>query len=140
MPLNWPRSGPNDSSAYITSGLPYVTASSATSGSVTRIDFPFVTKFITVKNASPAGNLAFGFTASGTLGTNRFTLAASSSFTGDLRIKSLYLTSVSSNSTAFEVLSGLTMIDSRWFPNLTGSLAATDPANTGSFQIPSGIG
>lgn len=101
------------------SGLPYVTASVAVSGSVFRIDFPYLTKNVVVKNIGP-NTLAVGFTQSGTLGSNRLTLPTGTAFSMDFRIISLYLTALSS-SCSYEVVAGLTTVRTRDFPTLTGS-------------------
>lgn len=135
MTLNNPRSGPGLVAEYQISALPYVTSSVAQSGSVTQINFPYVTSFLTVKNTSTAGELAIGFTYSGTLGTNKVTLGPNSSFGADFRVKQLFLTSTSGSSTSYELVAGLTLVQSRDFPVLTGSLTAM----TGAFNY-DGVG
>ena len=73
MSFDWPKSGPNNVPAYQMSGIPFVTSSlpsevpgpDANSVSLpVRIDFPFVTKFITVRNTG-INALRVGFTADG---------------------------------------------------------------------------
>lgn len=104
---------------YMASGLPFATQSSATAGTPAKVEFPFVTKFFTVKN-SGASDIFIGFTENGVLGTNRFSLAADESFSGDIRVKDLWIES-SAGTTTFEVVAGLTGILRRDFFNLTGS-------------------
>jgi len=104
---------------YMASGLPYVTQSSATTTPF-RIEFPFVSKFFTIRNLGP-GNLNIGFTQNGVLGSNRFTLATSGSFSGDIRVADLYL-ATSTGTTNYEVVAGLTGILRNDFFILTGSL------------------
>ena len=58
--MQYPSPGFNDVPAYLASGLPYVTASSA-GATALKISFPYITKFITVR---AAGNLDIGFTLS----------------------------------------------------------------------------
>lgn len=73
MSLNWPKAGPNNVPAYQMSGIPFVTSSVASevpgpdNNSVSlpvRIDFPFVTKFVKIRNTGING-LRVGFTADG---------------------------------------------------------------------------
>lgn len=104
---------------YMASGLPYATQSSTTAGTPSKIEFPFVTKFFTVKNSGP-GPLYVGFTENGALGTNRFSIPESGSFTGDIRVKDLWL-EADSGTVSFEVVAGLTGILRKDFMNLTGS-------------------
>lgn len=117
----WPSPGPSSVLEYQASGLPYVTASTVTGSDVVKIEFPFVTKFFTIKNNGP-GDLAIGFTANGVaLGTNIFTVPMSSSFTGDIRLADLFLGTVGTTS-SYEVIAGLTqIIRKNWFI-LTGAL------------------
>jgi hypothetical protein len=73
MSFNWPKSGPNNVPAYQMPGIPFVTSSLPSEvpgpdgNSVSlpvRIDFPFVTRFITIRNTGING-LRVGFTADG---------------------------------------------------------------------------
>jgi hypothetical protein len=128
MTINNANVGASYVPAYQISGVPYVTASVVTSGTVTQIDFPYVTNFLALKNTAASGTLIAGFTRNGVLGTNNFTLGTSGSFGADLRIKSFFLTA-NTGSVTFELLAGLTLINVREFPILTGSGVPT----TGSF-------
>ena len=106
-------------SEYQVSALPFATSSTAVTTSTTKVEFPFVTRFFTVRNTS-AFTLGVGFTNSGALGGNRFTLPPSGSYANEHRVKDLYLIGVDGNST-FEVVAGLTMIDRTMMPTLTAS-------------------
>ena len=86
MSFNHPKAGPNLVGAYQMSGIPFVTSSitsevhAADSNSVsltTKVSFPFVTKFITVRNTGING-LRMGFSADGIIdpGDFRSTVAA----------------------------------------------------------------
>lgn len=120
----WPASGPSNVLEYQASGLPFVTQSTApAAGSTSKIEFPFVTKFITVKN-NGAGTLAFGFTSAGTLGSNKYTVPPSGSWQGDIRVMDLFVTTTVGAAPTYEVLAGLTQIPRRNFFILTGSLTA----------------
>ncbi len=136
MTLNNVRSGPGHVAEYQVAALPYVTASSATAGTVSRVDFPFVTSFLTIKNASNTNDLLVGFTANGVNGSNRFTLAPSSSFAADFRIKTIFV-SATAGTVNYELVAGLTMVHIRDFPVLSGSAAVTPV--TGVFGYP-GLG
>lgn len=118
MPFQYPRSGPGNVGEYQTSGLPWVTSSAATATPV-RIDFPYVTNQITFK--ANGETVRFGFTQNGVNGGNYFTLASSQSLTVELRTKQLFVRSDSGAAANWEVLAGLTLIQWRDFPVLTGS-------------------
>lgn len=113
------KAGQFSAAEYIASGIPYATQSSATAGEPSKVEFPFVTKFFTVKNSGP-GEMYIGFTANGVQGTNRFSLPESGSFTGDIRVKDLFFLA-SSGTGSFEVIAGMTGILRKDFFTLTGS-------------------
>jgi len=118
--FQYPSPGPSSVLEYQASGLPYVTQSDATGGVASKIEFPFVTKFFTVKN-NGADDLYVGFTENGVLGTNKFTIVPSASYTGDIRIADLFL-SAPTTTASYEVIAGLTQIPRKnWFI-LTGAL------------------
>lgn len=113
---------------YLISGVPYATSSTApitTPGSIT---FPFITKQLIIKNDSSLANLVVGFTSNGTKNTNRFTLIPSESLTMDVRVKTVYLMSTGVSGIPFSMFASLTLINSRDFPILTGSL--TQPTSS----------
>jgi hypothetical protein len=119
----------------MTSGLPWVSSSAIPSGSTWTINFPYVTSNLTIQNAGGStSTLAIGFTQSGSLGSNRFLLNSNATIQGKfsehLRVTTLYVTALTNNVTA-SVYAGLTSIDQKYFPTLTGSApVAYDP--TGS--------
>lgn len=134
MPFQPPGSGQGNVAEFMMAPLPWVTQSSAGTSTPTRIDFPYVTSHFTVKNNSGTP-LFFGFTTSGTLGTNRFTVPTSGTVGPiSMRMKSLYLLG-SGGTVNFDILAGMTLIGTRSFPILTGSspLAYTP---TGSIPDP----
>lgn len=104
---------------YMASGLPYATQSTAAAGTPSKTEFPFVTKFFTIKNNGP-GSINIGFTQNGVLGTNYFTLPESGSFSGDIRIIDLFV-DAQSGTGSYEIVAGLTGILRRDFFILTGS-------------------
>jgi len=114
-----PSPGPSSVLEYQASGLPYVTQSVATT-SATKVELPFVTRFFTVKN-NGADTLCIGFTENGVLGSNKLTVPASASYTGDIRVADLFFATESGTAT-YELVAGLTQIPRRnWFI-LTGAL------------------
>ena len=119
MTFNY-RTGPNNVGEYQASGLPYVTQSVATAGSVSQVQFPFVTNEITVKN-NTAGTLKVAFTANGLAGSNFFTLPVSGAYSGKLRITDLFVRSETGTVTC-EIVAGLTTIPRQEFYILTGAL------------------
>ena len=124
MPLDNPQMGPNFIPAYQISAIPYVTSSTAPASGVVELDFAWVTRFIVVRNTSIAGStnvLKVGFTENGLHGSNYFSLASGESFDAEFRVKSLFLSSSSGTSTPYTVIAGLTTVDAKYFPILTGS-------------------
>ncbi len=119
MPFQYPASGQNNVAEYQASGLPFVTHSQVTAGTVNHIQFPFVTNFISVKN-NTNGTLKIGFTNNGVQNSNYFSLPVSGSFEGRLRITDLFVTA-ETGTLQFEVLAGLTSIVRNNFFILTGS-------------------
>lgn len=119
MAFNY-KTGPNNASEYMASGLPYVTHSQAIAGTVSHIQFPFVTNELNVKN-NYEGILRVGFTENGVLGTNYFSLPVSGTFGGKLRVTDLYVTA-EAGTLDFEVMAGLTGIPRKDFYLLTGAL------------------
>lgn len=129
--MQYPDPGYNDVPAYLASGLPYVTASAATTTPL-KITFPYITKFITIK---AGGNLDVGFTTFGTSGANHYSMANGQYLTFDVRVKEIYLKKPSGAGTvSFYLLAGLTGIPTASIPTLTGSFTfiASDPYHTGS--------
>ncbi len=122
--------------SYQISGIPYAKASFAVAayGSTpTEVEFPFVTKFVTISNTNTGANvpLRFGFSQNGVTGSAAgadgdyyFVLDNGDSYTGEFRITSLYLISdTASTQTSASVVAGLTGIETRELPgpNWTGS-------------------
>ena len=166
MSLNWPKSSPNAVAEYQLSGVPYVTQSNATavasSGvavgktstvTPTRLDFPFVTRWIQVENIG-ATDMRFGFTENGVKGNgegktwahNYITLQAPEASNADtrcttmrleLRCRTLYFLGENST-TGFQVIAGLTSVPAVMFPILTGS--SYEPRVTGLPSGSSGLG
>lgn len=117
--LNVIRPGLGNTNSYLTSGIPFVTASVALPGLTTNdpvaISFPQVTKFITIKNTTPdAHSIRIGFSENGVLGTNYFLLEKDESFSAELRVTDIYCISNSNGGNGNEevtVIAGLTTID-----------------------------
>lgn len=126
--MQWPQPGFNFTPAYQISGLPFVTSSTATSAPAYRIQFPYVTKFITVR--ADGGSLKIGFTANGVAGTNYFSVGNNDSVTFEVRVKEMYI----DGTHTFHVLAGLTGIPTASIPTLTSSFSFSnsDPYFTGS--------
>jgi len=129
--MQYPSPGYNDVPAYLASGLPYVTASSATTTPL-KITFPYITKFITIR---AAGALDVAFTSLGTTGDNHYSMASGDYLTFDIRVKEIYFKKPSGGGTvSFHLLAGLTGILTASIPTITGSYAwsPSDPYHTGS--------
>lgn len=137
MGLKWPKTGINHAPAYQVSAIPYITRSAALEvpaavpGDVTatlKITFPFVTRFIAVKNAG-SNPLRFGVSALGVAGpasgqntsTNYMELASGvASNRLEVKTKELYFAGTG-GTTTFEVLAGLTTIEADQLLTLTAS-------------------
>lgn len=114
--------------SYLVSATPYMTSSltvPALGQAPLEINFPKITKFIIVRSEDgSSGDLRVGFSSigvSGTVNNNFITLSGSESFSGDYRVKSLYLLSDTSSQQSASVVAGLTTIPLRSFDNWTGS-------------------
>ena len=132
MSLKNPYPNANFVPEYQISGVPYVTSSAG--GEVTsqdtpiRLDFPEVTRWITLYNSS-SGGLRVAFTANGARGVNtaNFFVVKAGATTPrmELRCKTLYFTKDSATAASFNVIAGLTRIRSDVFPILTGSTSGS---------------
>ena len=123
--------------SYQISGIPYATASFlvATAGDVrgpTKVEFPFVTKFVTISNTQTGSNipLRFGFSSNGVTGSAAgsgnfyFVIDNGDSYTGEFRIKDLYLMTDSPGASgSASIVAGLTGIETKELPaNWSGSV------------------
>ena len=138
MPLNNPTSNASNVSEYQVSGVPYVTASTATeviaattTAEATQITFPNVTQWFSVFciGSSP---LHVGFTQNGvrngtaTTTVNRITLDALSGSIENVRVRCKELFFLGNGgTTGFQVIAGLTCVNSGSFPFLTSSLVTS---------------
>ncbi len=93
------KAGINNASNYSISGIPYVSGGLTppiSSGTPISLDFPSVTRFVTVTNLSPFTSpvaIRVGFSENGVKGTNYVTVPANSSLTLDVRVTKLFLLS-----------------------------------------------
>lgn len=130
MPLDNPRGGIGYAAEFQSSALPWVTSSTAPSqGSPLHYDFPKVTRFITVTNRDLAtsGSISFGFTESGVKSTNnKWIVNGGSSITLELRVKKIFLQGEVGTG-PFSLCVGLTNVDARQMPVLTGTLPGAVP-------------
>ena len=114
-------SGISSVGAYQLSGVPYLTSSLAVpslGNPALEVEFPFVTKFLTVRNTLTSGSnvdLRVGFSSNGVSGTvqnNYFTLAPGESYTGDWRVGRVYLISNNGSQCSASILAGLAPVTS----------------------------
>lgn len=125
-PYYTPQSGIGSVGSYQISGIPYATSSVVgppVSSTPTEIEFPYVSKFIVVKNVNPtSASLRVGFSENGIKGTNYFLLDKGESFGGDIRATKIYLLSNNGTAVSAFVVAGLTGIDPSNLPtNWSGS-------------------
>lgn len=125
MPLDNPRGGLGYAAEFQSAALPWVTSSvSVTASTPQRWDFGKVTRFITVSNTG-GGTLSFGFTRNGlTLSQNKFILSSSQMITLELRVKMLFV-GHESQQTTYSICAGLTNLDQRQMPTLSGSASGS---------------
>ena len=123
--------------SYQISGVPYATSSIAVAAlgdTPTVVEFPYVTKFVTISNTNTGANvpLRFGFSRLGITGSASgeggaedyyFVLDNGDSYTGEFRVRDLHLLSDSIGvSGSAAIVAGLTTIERRELPtNWSGS-------------------
>jgi hypothetical protein len=130
------KAGMSSVGQYQMSAIPYATASVtvvALGNDPVRIDFPRISKFVTIRNVISTDDadatFRVGFSSIGTSGSvagkdNYFTLANGESYTGEWRVKSIYLLSDSATQSSASIVAGLTTVStgSLGFDNWSGSL------------------
>ena len=123
--MQWPNPGLGSVGSYQMGGIPYASASITVPtnvGPVLKIQFPYVTKFVTVVNegVAPAPAIRVGFSALGTTGSagggtnNYFVLDIGQSYTAEMKVSKVFLLG-HTVATSASVIAGLTGIE-------TGSL------------------
>lgn len=115
--LNVIRPGLGNTNSYLTSGIPFVTSSltapSSAGGATLVVEFPQVTKFVTIKNTSgDSHSIRVGFSENGVVNENNyFVLAKDESFSAELRVVDIHVMADTNHSPTFTVIAGLTTID-----------------------------
>lgn len=133
MTLDNPKGGIGYAAEFQSSALPWVTASVAPniSGGMLRLDFPKVTRFLSFANRELTTNqLRIGFTRNGMSNGFYYLLDGGQQVTLELRVKEVYVAGDSST-IKFAVCAGLTNINARDMPLLSGTLPSGDPGWTG---------
>lgn len=136
--MQWPNPGLGSVGSYQMSGIPFASSSitvPVNSSAPLKIQFPYVTKFVTIVNESTTGQPAMrvGFSQLGVSGsgTNYFILDPGESYTGEWRLEDLFLISNTTAQTSASIIAGLTPI-----PRGVPSFVATGNNWSGS----SGVG
>lgn len=120
MTYNNTRSGPNNTAEYMASGLPWVTSSTGIGTSPWKIQFPYVTNHLSFC-VTGSGAVRVGFTQNGVNGTNFALIPGGAGWVQfDVRCKEIYVRSDSATQN-LSIMAGLTLIDEKNFPVLTGS-------------------
>ena len=98
--MQWPNPGLGSVGSYQMSGIPFASSSitvPVNSATPLKIQFPYVTKFVTVSNENTGANVQMrvGFSVLGVSGsgTNFFVLDNGESYTGDWRVEDIYFSS-----------------------------------------------
>ena len=130
MVLDNPKGGIGYAAEFQSSALPWVTSSVAPniSGSnPMRLDFPKITRFISFANHDAVSKeLRIGFTRNGVINSNYYLLDGGQQVTFEVRVKEIYVAGDTSGA-PFTVLAGLTNIDSRNMPVMSGTLPDGTP-------------
>ena len=136
--MQWPNPGLGSVGSYQMGGIPFASSSitvPVNSATPLKIQFPYVTKFVTVVNesVSPAPAIRVGFSILGVSGsgTNFFLLDNGESYTGEWRIEDIFLISNTTAQSSASIIAGLTPI-----PRGVPSFVATGNNWSGS----SGVG
>lgn len=103
--------------SYQMSAIPFASSSLTVpinSAAPLQIQFPYVTKFVTVVNEgtslAPAMRVGFSVVGTSGSGTNYFVLDPGESYTGEWRIEDIFLISNTTAQTSASVIAGLTPI------------------------------
>lgn len=122
MTLGNPRSGLNSVAEFQVSTLPWVTSSTAPlAPNMLQISFPKVTKFMTFANHNTTGQeIRIGFTRNGMNNGYYYRLDGGQQIELDLRVTTVYV-SGDTQAGPFSLIAGLTTIDAKEMPLLTGS-------------------
>ncbi len=126
MPLGNPEAAIGFAAEFQSSGLPWVTSSLASPGTVQRWNLPKVSRSLLVRNLTNSTFLVVAFTANGAIGTNRYLIPGGASELFETRVKEVYVTAVS-GSCDYSLFAALTTVPPKNMPVLTGSI-------TGSLQ------
>lgn len=136
--IQWPNAGLGSVGSYQMSGIPFASSSitvPVNSAAPLKIQFPYVTKFVTISNEAGAGepSIRVGFSALGVSGSgkNYFLLGVGESYTGEWRLEDIFLISDTTAQSSASVIAGLTPI-----PRGVPSFVATGNNWSGS----SGVG
>lgn len=127
MPLNNPKKGPGSVDEFLVSSIPYVSCSSLEARKVLEIQFPNVTRSITIRNTSSGSILSIAFSQGAFANNHYFDLRGDESFSEEFRIKDLFLShskdpdGTVTGSINYSLIAGLTLIEREQFPILTGS-------------------
>lgn len=124
-------SGMGNVAEFQSSGWPWVTSSVAPTTTPQRIDFPYVTSEIHVRNNGSTA-MAVGFTLNGTKNGNRFEIPGSSSVSWKIKTNKLFLIGLTTT-VNYSLMAGLTGIEYIRYPTLTGS------ANLGTLEVSYGL-
>ncbi len=131
MTFNNTRSGANNATEYVVSGLPWVSASVCNTTPY-KVELPMVTSRISFQ-VSAGSALRVGFTSNGVNGSNYVLVPASTPWVEfNVRCKEFYIRSDSATST-MSMMATLTTIDQRNFPALSGSATYNSASNVNAY-------
>lgn len=124
MPLGNPEAAIGFAAEFQSSGLPWVTASVATPGTVQRWNLPKVSRSLLFRNLTASTFLVVAFTQNGAGGSNRYLIPGGASEVFETRVKEVYVTAVS-GSCDYSMFAALTTVPPKYMPQLTGSITGS---------------
>jgi hypothetical protein len=107
----------NNAAEYQTSSIPFVKTLSIADGDLTRVSFPFITRFIVINTDQ---DLKLLFSATGEATDNYFVVATGTSPRLEIKCREFWIKNDSGGAAIASVLAGLTNIPYSQFPNLAG--------------------
>ena len=126
------KTGLHSVGAYQRSGIPFASSSITVednTGTPYEVTFPYVTRFVTVLNKNSGSNVSLrvGFSSNGVEDVEStkyyFTLDNGESYTGEWRVRSIFLLSDDAVQTTASVIAGIAGIDNSCLPgNWSGSV------------------
>ncbi len=135
--MSYFQQNPNYGQHYVLPGLPFVTSSVINPAGVDTIQFPYLTKQVTVTNTAATGSgftMRGGFTLSGVTSSNYFTLEPQQSVNLELRTGYLFLSSSATGT--YEVIGEMSSARNFNYPYFQGDVLEGLYGQKGIYFVP----